>query len=213
MNYYYDIILNWSEARAYEFYEWNDTDYLELFKKIPLFKIKHKCLLELISLEIKMDKEFLEQIKDKSMISGKNIIDKVMYAALFTDGKNVLALEFNSDGLVISRSKLLIDDELNVIESIYNLKDYNLNYTVLKPLSLDLTLRQEQEAKKLITIEIDNLYQKKDLSKLKYLYYECKHENIDDINVIHSNLLKELNNFNQNILKLYYIIKLSYHNV
>lgn len=213
MNYYYDIILNWNELRAYEFYEWNDTDYLELVKKIPLFKIKHKHLLDLLTTEIKVDKEFLEQIKDKSLISGKNVINKIEYASIFTDGKNVLALEFNSEGLVISRSKLLIDDELNVLESIYNLKDFNLNYEVLAPLNFDLTLRQEKEAKKLIALEIDNLYHHQDLAKLKYLYYEYKHEKIDDINIIHQNLLNELHNFNQDILKLYYIIKLSYHNV
>ncbi len=213
MNYYYDIILNWSELRAYEFYEWNDTDYLELFKKIPLFKIKHKCLVDLLMLEVKVDKEFLEQIKDKSLISGKNIINKVEYASLFTDGKNVLALEFNNEGQAISRSKLLIDDELNVLDSIYNLKEYNLTYEVVAPITFDLTLRQEKEAKKLIALEIDSLYEQQDLAKLKYLYYEYKHEKIDDINVIRKNLLNELTNFNQDILKLYYIIKLSYHNV
>ena len=48
MNYYYDIILNWKEDKAYEFYEWNDFDYLELIKKIPLIKVKHKTFLDIV---------------------------------------------------------------------------------------------------------------------------------------------------------------------
>ncbi len=47
MNYYYDIILNWSEKGQYDFYEWNDTDYLELIKKIPFIKVKHKVFLDI----------------------------------------------------------------------------------------------------------------------------------------------------------------------
>ena len=53
MNYYYDIILNWNEGQEYEFYEWNDTDYLELIKKIPLIKIKHKDFLNVLTNKIK----------------------------------------------------------------------------------------------------------------------------------------------------------------
>ena len=49
MNYYYDIILNWNENIPYNFYEWNDYDYLELIKKIPLIKIKHKTLVDIWS--------------------------------------------------------------------------------------------------------------------------------------------------------------------
>ena len=75
-------------------------------------------------------------------------------------------------------------------------------------------LRQEKDAKHLITLEINNLYQNKDYAKLKYLYYEYKKEKIDDLNVIYDNLINDLNNsFGSDILRLYYIIKLSYHKV
>jgi len=174
MNYYYDIILNWNEEAAYDFYEWNDTDYLELIKKIPLFRIRHKSLIDIISNKIKVNSEFLELIKDRTIISGKNLINKVMYASLFTDGKNIIAIEFNSEGYSISYSKLLIDDELNVLEVSYDLRDYTLEYEIIEPLKLVVNLRQEEEAKRLIILELNNLYQKKDSAKLKYLYYEYK---------------------------------------
>lgn len=214
MNYYYDIILNWNENEAYEFYEWNDTDYLELIKKIPLIRIKHKIFLDLVSNKIKVSPEFLNMIQDKTLISGKNLINNITYAALLTDNKNVIAIEFDKEGNSISYSKLLIDDELNVLESTFNLKEYNLEYEILTKLTLNSNIRQENEAKKVISLEINNLYQKKDLSKLKYLYYEFKKEKSDDASYIYETLNKELNNnFSEDILKLYYIIKLSYHNV
>ena len=161
MSYYYDIILNWNEERAYDFYEWNDTDYLELIKKIPLFKVKHKTLLDINENMIKVDNNLLELIKDKTLISGKNILNKINYAALFTDNKNVIAIEFDSNGLSISRSKLLIDDEINIIETTYNLKETILNYEIISKVKMDKTLRQENDAKRLIALEINNLYQNK----------------------------------------------------
>ncbi len=214
MNYYYDIILNWNEEAAYDFYEWNDTDYLELIKKIPLFRIRHKSLIDIISNKIKVNSEFLELIKDRTIISGKNLINKVMYASLFTDGKNIIAIEFNSEGYSISYSKLLIDDELNVLEVSYDLRDYTLEYEIIEPLKLVVNLRQEEEAKRLIILELNNLYQKKDSAKLKYLYYEYKKNTKENIEEIYKELLNTLKeDFDNNILKLYYIIKLSYHNV
>ena len=73
MNYYYDVILNWCENGAYSFYEWNETDYLELIKKIPIFKVKHKIFMDIMLNNISVDENFLELIKDKTLISGREI--------------------------------------------------------------------------------------------------------------------------------------------
>ncbi len=214
MNYYYDIILNWNEDRAYDFFEWNDTDSLELIKKIPLIKVKHKVFLDLMTNNIKIDQEFLKELEGKTLISAKKDLQKIDYVALFTDTKNVIAIEFNQEGISISRSKLLIEDELNVLEVLYGMKEHLFNYELLDSIKEDKTLRQIKDAKKLITIEINNLYQEKEIDKLKYLYYEYKKEYIDNIEYIYENIMNDLNNeFNDNILKLYYIIKLSYHKV
>ncbi len=214
MNYYYDVILNWNDNIGYEFYEWNDTDYLELIKKIPLIRVSHKLFMDVLTNNIEVDPNFLNEIKDKTFLSSKSIIKRISYACLITDNKNVYALEFNELGHIISRSKLLIDDELNVLEASYNLKENNFNYQVLEPIPLNYGLRQIKEVINLISLELQNLYENKETAKLKYLYYEYKQEKIDDIEIIyqkiHSALTKE---FNPELLKLYYIIKLSYHNV
>ena len=214
MNYYYDCLLNWNEQEAYEFYEWNDYDYLELIKKIPLVKVKHKVLLDFIQNSVKVDKEFLEMIKDKTLVSDKKNFKRIEYASLFTDTKNVIALEFNEEGLSISRSNLLIDDDLNILEVIYGIKETTFDYEIIKKIERNKTLRQEKEAKKLILLEINNLYQNKEIDKLKYLYYEYKKENINDIDYIYEQIKSDLEKkIDQDILKLYHIIKLSYHKV
>ena len=75
-------------------------------------------------------------------------------------------------------------------------------------------LRQIKEAKNLILIEMNSLIEQIYLAKLKYLYYEYKHIALNDINEIYKRIINELeNNFNEQTLKLYYIIKLSYHKV
>ena len=214
MNYYYDIILNWSELEAYEFYEWEDLDYLEFIKKIPLVKVRHKVLLDLMCNDIKVEKPFLELIEGKTLVSDKKNLKKIDYACLFTDTKNVIALEFNKEGMSISRSNLLIDDDLNVLEVIYGIKETNLSYEIIKKIDKKQILRQERDAKKLILLEINNLYQNNEIDKLKYLYYEYKKENVSDIEYIYEQIKNDLGKkINKDILKLYHIIKLSYHKV
>lgn len=214
MNYYYNIILNWSEKTPYNFYEWNDTDYLELIKKIPFIKIKHKSLIDIMENEIKINNEFLNNIKDKTLVSGKNTICKINYAVLFTDSKNIIAIEFNDNGESINRSKLLLEDEINALEVAYSLKEENIDFEIIKKIENNQTLRQESDAKRLITLELNNLYQNKELSKLRYLYYEYKEEKSEDIDYIYQTLINELEtNFKEEFIRIYDIIKLSYHNV
>ncbi len=213
MNYYYDVILNWGEDEVYDFFEWNETDYLELIKKIPVFKVKHKIFLDIITNNIKVDSDFLNLIKDKTLVSGEKSLTKIDYACLILDGKSVIALEFLEDGHIINRSKLLIDDELNVLELTYSLKEYDLNYEIINNLPIRKNLRQIEEAKRLILLEITNLYNAFDKDKLQYLYYEYKKEKIEDINTIYQVFREDLSNkFNNNLMKLYYIIKY-YHKV
>lgn len=214
MNYYYDIILNWSENNPYSFYEWNDFDYLELVKKIPFIKIKHKSLIDIWSNNIKIDSEFLSTIKDKTLVSSKHSICKINYACLFTDSKNIIALEFNDKGESINRSKLLIDDEINALEVSYSLREENFEYEIISKLEENRNLRQAEEAKRLIALELNNLYQNKELAKLKYLFYEYKKEKKEDIEEIYHILNEELeNNFSAEFFRIYDIIKLSYHKV
>lgn len=214
MNYYYDIILNWNEEEIYNFFEWNDTDSLELIKRIPLIKVKHKTFLDFIDSKVKVETSFLDSIYNKTLISSKKEMKKLEYAALFTDGKSVIAIEFNKEGISLNYSVLLIDDELNTLESLYNIKETEISYEILTKLKRNKELRQVRDAKRLIALEVSNLYQNKEIAKLKYLFYEYKKEKSDDIKIIYETLMNDLKkNLSKEILNLYDIIKLSYHNV
>lgn len=214
MSFYYDIILNWSEEFPFSFYEWNDYDYLELIKKIPFIKLKHKSFLDMVANNIKIDEKFLESIKDKTLVSDKNGVCKINYACLFTDGKSVIGIEFNNLGESISRSKMLVGEELEVLEASFGLKEEEVNYEILGKLEENKDLRQEREIKKVIFLEINNLYKNKEYAKLRYLFYEYKQEKLDDYEYIYNTLIKDLNeNFTEKFFNIYNIIKLSYHNV
>ena len=177
MNYYYDVILNWNDTNIYNFYEWNDTDYLELVKKIPIFKVKHKTFIDIVCNNIKVTKDLLDLIKDRTLLSTKKILNNIEYACLITDNKNVYALEFNKEGYVISRSNLLIDDELSILEISYNLKDIDINYEILSPRNISNNLRQINDAKHLIALEINNLYQNLALRIFVLSYLKLNHHN------------------------------------
>ena len=43
MNYFYDLFLNFNEENIY-FYEWDEFDNIEHFKRIPVFQVNNKTL-------------------------------------------------------------------------------------------------------------------------------------------------------------------------
>ena len=72
MNYYYDIILNWNEEKAYEFYEWNKEDYLELIKKMEDNTLTSKNLKDILNIVLESNDSIEEIIKDSGI---ENITD------------------------------------------------------------------------------------------------------------------------------------------
>ena len=137
-----------------------------------------------------------------------------MYAFLVSDSKDSLALELNEDGVVISRSKLLLNDEINLNEISFTMKEFPLKYKVLKKYESRKNIRQIEEIKKLISCEIDTLYELKNISKLKYLYYEWFNILSNNVEKIVLDMKKDLtNSYNENQERIYNLIKKSYHKV
>ena len=81
MTYIYDVLLNFTEERLIEFYEWNQTDIIENIKKIPIFRISSNQLNDLLSYNIKLDKQILAKIKNQTS-TYKRTTD-LEYTALF----------------------------------------------------------------------------------------------------------------------------------
>lgn len=213
MYYYYDILLNFQDSsNVYEFYEWEESDDIDFIKKIPLFRINTTTLKDFLKYKVKFNEELLKEIKDKTII--KSTTKPLKNTFLVCDTKDALALELNDSGVVINRSKLLLADEINLNEIMFTMKEKNLNYEKLEKYTKRKDIRQVEKIKKLINCEIDTLYESKNISKLKYLYYEWFNKENSNINDIYKQMKNDLkNNFNINQERIYNLIKKSYNKV
>lgn len=209
MNYFYDIKVNFDDEQLYEFYEWQKKDNIERIKKIPLNLVSSKTMKDFLSYNIVVEKSFLEKIINKTENYNG---EKIKYASIFADSKTSLVVEFNEEGKSMFKSKLLLNDDLNIIEIVHNLNKTILKYSIEKQKKvLRTTLRQETEIKKVLNLEIDTLYEKKDVLKLKYLYYEWLNEKNNDIDKIYKILKEKLKeDLTKRTFEIYEIIKLSY---
>lgn len=198
MNYYYDIILNFLDTNVL-FYEWNNDDNLEYYKKIPLIKVNSKTLKDFINNEVCITNDLLKLIKDR---------------AIFADKNGCIALEFNTKGESIARSFLELNDDINIGEIVYTLNTTDIDYKIIKKIDYNKNLREEDKIKLIIKTEIKALKELNDTLKLKYLYLEWFNEDGIDID----KMIKKMNdklksNIGKNEIKVYNLIKLSYNKV
>lgn len=213
MYYYYDVLLNFgSDDNMHEFYEWTENDPVEYVKKIPLFRVPTGVLIDNLKYQTKYEETFLNQIKNKTILKSNR--EEKVTTFIISDAKNALALELDNNGVVISRSRLLPSDELNLSEAMFTMQESDLTYEKLNEYKNKTSLRQEREIKSLILCEIDTLYKSNQNSKLKYLYYEWFNKSSDNIEKIYKEMMDSLQKeYNNNLKKVYDFIKLSYHNM
>lgn len=210
MNYYYDVLLNYQEL-FYMFYDWDKDDDVIVAKKIPLFRVESNTLMDMMFKKIKVDNNFLNSIYNKCKLRNNKFLK---YNAIFSDGKNSIALELDDNGVVINKSSLVLDDELSINDFIYGQNIYKLNYTIISKDNLIKESRIESKIKRLLNIEINNLYESKNDNKLIYLYLEWFNEFNNNIDEIYKNMLDKLNSgITNKELKIYELVKLSYNNV
>ncbi len=210
MDYYYDLYVNFLENYCM-FYEWDEDDNLEYVKKIPLVHVDAKTYLNFRSKIVKVDARFLKTILNKTKLKDNTILK---YAVIISDGKNSMALEFNDDGETISKSSLILDDEININEFMYNISVTKIDYEVIKKDKIIKETRQEAKIKKILKLEILNMYQNKEYSKLKYIYLEWFDKLKDTPEVMYAEMLKKLKgNLGSKEYAIYELIKLSYNNV
>ncbi len=211
MNYIYDVLLNFNDADEYfEFYEWKDDDYFEHIKRIPIIRISSEQMQEIFNYKIKIDSKLKEKIKG-STISYENKKD-IKYGCLFSDLNKVLALEFNSKGIVISKSNLLLDEEEDILDEATLLDEEKIEYEIIEKYKIDYFLtRDESFKKKYLLKELNYLAKEKDYEKLNYLYEEIFPK--DELTFLEKidKLVKELNeNYNSKLNELYEIVRLTY---
>lgn len=172
MTYIYDVLLNFSDTeRIVEFFEWNNNDSIDHIKRIPLIRISSNAFNELINNNIVVEKEFLDKIQDSTWMYKKT--KNLEYAVLITDLNKVIAFEFNKEGKIIAKSGLLLDEEEEIIEESYDLKEENLNYKIESKINNNIFLtREEQKKQKYLLLELDNIVKENNKNKLNFLYHE-----------------------------------------
>ena len=208
MKYVYDIILNFNE-NLYDFFEWNENDNVDYIKKIPIFKVSQTVMRDLVNCKVKIDKKFIQNIKNKCEIYMKNSIGNIEYACLFFSDEKIIAIEFNYKGVSIFKSDLLIDESLDIIEYYKKIRTTKLDYMVMMKDDISFLTRKEENMIKFIEIEFKRIIESNDMDKLKYLYYECFKKLNNNLN----KMIKDLEKYiTRSPKELFDVLKLSCSN-
>ena len=208
MIYIYDILLNFNTSLI-EFFEWEENDLIKYIKKIPIYKVSDDFLYNLVNNEIKIESNFLNNIKDKTLFDNQN--NNFKYCCLFTNNKIIIGVVFNEIGNVLYLSRLLIEEEKEILTIANRLSLYHIDYEICNfnnEISDNLT-RKERNIKNNLLNKINDLYKNNYFEKLNYLYYEYFNKIENNKEEIYNNLIKSINNFNYKHNVLYNILKLS----
>ena len=173
MNYVYDIYLNFNKT-AYDFFEWEKNDKITHIKKIPIYKINSKFFRLIVNNNVKFDIMFLKKIYNKTELFRNS---KIEYATLLCDENNIIGIILNKDGIGTLKSFLFIDEELEVLDEIKDIKKENINIKIINKNKIELKTRNDIKIEKFINREINNI----DPNKFKYIYYELFNKKINNI--------------------------------
>lgn len=201
MNYIYDILLNFNEE-IYDFYEWNINDDITHIRKIPIIKTDSLHMKNIKNNYIEFEEKFLSIIKNKTETFSGRTVKNIEYAFLISDGIEVIGI--NIQNKKIKYSKLLLNEDKEVLEVVGRLKENEIVYKILnKKIISEFKTRKEKEMYKYVIKEIKKLKSEENIEKLKYISFECFSEKIE--NGIYENLISKIDD---NYIKLYKIFKL-----
>lgn len=210
MIYIYDVLLNFTDERLIEYFEWSKNDLVENIKKIPIFRVSSNTLNDLVNYNVKLDQKIISRIK-KQTTTYKRTTD-LEYACLFTDLNRVIGIEFNHEGEILCRSGLLLDEEEDIIMECFNEPEEQLEYEIKEKIERQLFYtRNEIKKRNYILKELNIVYKEKDKDKLNYLFKEVygnKRLSFENKYLKLKNDLSE--NYTSKFNSLYEILKLTY---
>lgn len=207
MTYIYDIFLNFN-TEFFEYYDWNKNDNIIHIKKIPIYKVSKEDYMNIIYGTIIFDNNFLENIKNKTEIFLKHELINIKYSCLICYDKNIIAVNLNETGKIIEKSDLLIDEYNEIINSLDDIKNTQINYIIESTNKvIEFSTRKMKEKKKYMMKQLDLFSD----DELKYIYYELFLENEDDIKKILKLLKEHINN--EQMYKIVKIISNKYKKI
>lgn len=211
MIYVYDIVLNLNKE-IIEFFEWEENDNIKYIRKIPFFRVSNNFMKDLITKKIKVNDSFLKQIENKTLFD-EDYSDNDNYMVLLSDDNIILGVSFNKEGENIYLSRVLLDDEDEILLLGNRLNKENVCYKVIekKEFSNDLLTRKELKIKKSLEKEFKQLYDSNKIDKLNYYYFEYFNSIDNNKDNVYKKLTQSLNeNFDEKFIDLYKIKKMSY---
>ena len=207
MIYIYDLTLNFND-RLYDFYDWKDTDSITHYRKIPLIKLSDKKYDKFLNNKVVVDEELLSLVRDKAQQYKGRMLKTVKYAFVLTNGFDAFAVMLDDSGTSVKKSKLVIGEELEVIDLANNLKVKDVSFNIVCKDNFVNKFTRDEEV--IINDVVSKINDHKDnLELLKYLYYEwnnkiyvgksCYDDLIKDVTSQYSDKLNKINE----ILNLY----------
>lgn len=194
MNFIYDILVNFNE-NLYDFYDWNVSDNVNHIRKIPLFRVETSVLEKIKCFNLKFEPNFLKKIENRTEKFTSRDVEKINYAALFSDCNDVIAVKFSMDGINYQMSKLLVDEQEEVIEVCNRCSEINPLFEILKQKNKNgFKTRMQIEKMNYLLNSLNRLEKNSEFEKLKYLYFECFSEKQDSIKVIINKLKEAIDN-------------------
>lgn len=195
----YDILVNFKKI-PYEFYDWNKEDDVKHVKKMPSIKVSDSALYDIFYNEVKISKNFLDQIKDKTEIFFGRTVKKVKYACVIYNDDVALSILLNDNGEIIGKSKLLFDEEEDVLKEDEPLKE--IDYEVIKKSKkISGLTRREAKIVLLLSKYLDKIHESKKNDEIKYMYFECFNKVEEDNEKAYKNLKNEVLKANLNVIE------------
>ncbi len=195
----YDILVNFKKI-PYEFYEWNKEDDVKHVKKMPSIKVSDSTLYDIFYNDAVVSKNFLDQIKDKTEIFFGRTVKKVKYACVIYNDDVALSILLNDNGEIIGKSKLLFDEEEDVLKEDVPLKEIDYN-VIKKSKKISGLTRREAKIVLLLSKYLDKIYENKKNDEIKYMYFECFNKVEEDNEKAYKNLKNEVLKANLNVIE------------
>lgn len=202
MNYIYDIVLNFNKS-YYNFFEWNKKDNIINIKKIPLFFVSNDIFKALKYNNVTINNNFINLIKDKTYTYSRI---KIGNASLITNGKEVIGVLFDDNGILTKRSSLLLDEEDEILNELESNNIYNIEIVKSSKNKISFISRNQLEKKNFL---IKYINKENNITNLMYLYYDYFEIEDNNINNIKNSLINEVKyNWNNKLNNLYETVKL-----
>lgn len=195
----YDILVNFKKI-PYESYEWNKEDDVKHVKKMPSIKVSDSTLYDIFYNDAVVSKNFLDQIKDKTEIFFGRTVKKVKYACVIYNDDVALSILLNDNGEIIGKSKLLFDEEEDVLKEDVPLKEIDYNI-IKKSKKISSLTRREAKIVLLLSKYLDKIHESKKNDEIKYMYFECFNKVEEDNEKAYKNLKNEVLKANLNVIE------------